>query len=140
MANKKRQFTSIWVNQTRLADRFKLSAVALGRKLKELDLKGSNNAPTQRALDEEYAKFTPLSDGTPFCMWNKDKVSALLRQLDLQPTSRAEQHARTFARDLLALERQAQQRPGVDKEMRLPWDVVPPRLVALVERFLAEMR
>jgi basic membrane lipoprotein Med (substrate-binding protein (PBP1-ABC) superfamily) len=44
---------------------------------------------TKKALDEGYAKSTPLKDGTPYFMWNIDKVRGLISK-DHQPLSKVD--------------------------------------------------
>jgi hypothetical protein len=35
---------------------------------------------TEKAIKDDYAKSTPLKDGTPYFMWNVQKVKQLLSQ------------------------------------------------------------
>lgn len=74
---KNEEFADKWKNQTDIGKRFGLSSVAVGKILASMGLKDDRNA-TQKALDEGYAKFTPLKDGTPFYMWNATKISDLI--------------------------------------------------------------
>lgn len=78
---KKRQqkFTDVWANQTNLGKQFGLSAIAMGKKLKELGLRGEDGKPTVQALLEGYCILTPLKNGTPFFMWSRQKIKELLR-------------------------------------------------------------
>jgi hypothetical protein len=56
----------------------------------EADLKDSaTKLATKKALDEGYAKSTPLKDGTPYFMWNIDKVRGLIAK-DHQPLSKVD--------------------------------------------------
>jgi hypothetical protein len=71
-------FRDSWGNQTELGKRVGLSAVAVGKKLKELGLRDAHGAATDIALRDGYCKATPLKDGTPFFMWNIRKVMQLL--------------------------------------------------------------
>jgi ribonuclease HI len=71
-------FRESWANQTELGKQMGLSAVAVGRKLKELGLRDAQGAATDAALRDGYCKSTPLKNGTPFFMWNVRKVTALL--------------------------------------------------------------
>lgn len=66
MSKKKPKFSDIWINQTNLGKQFNLSAVAIGKKLKEMGLREASGAPSTKALEEGYCKSTPLKDGTPF--------------------------------------------------------------------------
>jgi hypothetical protein len=71
MGKKKNKFTEQWVNLTNLGKEFGLSSVAIGKKLKELNLRKENGEPTEMAITNGFCRFTPLRDGTPFFMWNK---------------------------------------------------------------------
>jgi len=67
MGKKRHQkFTDIWANQTHLGKQFGLSAIAMGKKLKELSLRAEDGNPTAQALCQSYCTPTPLKDGTPF--------------------------------------------------------------------------
>jgi hypothetical protein len=77
------KFADIWATQTNLGLYFQMSARAIGQKLVELGLRQYDEAksayvPTEKALTEGYCKSTPLKDGTPFYMWHREKVEALL--------------------------------------------------------------
>jgi len=62
------KFTDIWANQTNLGKQFGLSPIAMGKKLKELKLRGEDGNPTAQALCQGYCIPTPLKDGTPFLL------------------------------------------------------------------------
>lgn len=70
-------FRDNWCNQTDLGKRVGMSSVEVGRKLKELGLRDERGIATEIALHEGYCKATPLRDGTPFFMWNIQKVLQL---------------------------------------------------------------
>jgi hypothetical protein len=72
-----KKFSDLWKNQTELGKLFGLSSIAVGKILSEHGLKDGKQA-TKKALDEEYATFTPLKDGTPFYLWNTSKVSQII--------------------------------------------------------------
>jgi hypothetical protein len=74
-----KKFSNMWKNQTELGKRFGLTSIAVGKILTECGLKDGKSA-TQKALDEGYATFTPLKDGTPFYLWNVAKVSSVISQ------------------------------------------------------------
>ena len=81
MKNKKKKFRYVWINQTRLGREFNLSVVAIGKLLIKEGLKDGNTGfATDKAVKEGYATFTPLKDGTKFYMWNREKVTDLLKQ------------------------------------------------------------
>ncbi len=44
------KFADVWVNQTTLGKQFGLSAIAMGKKLKELGLRSDDGNPTTLAL------------------------------------------------------------------------------------------
>ena len=67
--SKEKKFDQIWSNQTDLGKRFGLSAIAVGKLLVEEGLKDQKTKlATEKALNEGYAKSTPLKDGTPYFM------------------------------------------------------------------------
>ena len=135
---KHRRFRDIWVNQTDLGEAFNMSAVAIGKKLKELGLRGANNLPTELAIKEDYCVFTPLKDGTPFYMWSKEKVAALLRNQGLVQLSDAEVEARATAQDLIELDREAEE-TGMDKLLYIFVDGIRHRDYPLIDRYLREL-
>lgn len=86
----KKKFNQIWSNQTNLGKRFGLSAIAVGKLFVEVGLKDSKTKlATKKAIDEGYAKDTPLKDGTPYFMWNIEKVRPLIEE-DHTPLSKLE--------------------------------------------------
>lgn len=60
MSKKKQKFGDTWVNQTTLGKKFNLSAVAIGKKLKELGLREANGKPSTKALEEGFKKGPPV--------------------------------------------------------------------------------
>jgi hypothetical protein len=75
----KKKFNQTWVNQTSLGNMFGLSAIKIGKILIELGLKDAQKgSATEKALSEGYARSTPLKDGTPYFMWNLQKVKSLI--------------------------------------------------------------
>lgn len=60
------RFRERWVNQTELGRHFGISAVAVGKKLSEFGLRNEQREPGERAQAEDYCRFAPLRDGTPF--------------------------------------------------------------------------
>lgn len=74
-----KKFNAIWSNQTNLGKSFGLSAIEIGKILKEHGLKDlETGKATQKALDYGYAKQTPLKNGTMFFMWHIQKVKQLI--------------------------------------------------------------
>jgi len=90
VAKKKKKFWEIWSSQTELGKKFGISAIEVGKILIPYGLKDPNTKEaTQKALDDGYAKFTPLQDGTPHYMWNIEKVQSLLLEKH-QPLSQVD--------------------------------------------------
>jgi hypothetical protein len=112
-----------------------MSAIAIGKWLVELDLRGSDKQPTSRAISEGFCRLTPLKDGTPFYLWNAEKVSALLKESGAVQLNRAEQEAYDIARSLVGLE---SNHPDEDKVWCLLVEGIPPKLYPLVNRFLEQ--
>jgi hypothetical protein len=133
-----RRFRDIWVNQTELGQHFGMSAVAMGKKLYEVGLRTEQKDPTEQAKTEGYCRFTPMKDGTPFYLWNKEKVAALLRESGMSQLSEIEVDARGTAQMLIDLERQAEE-TGIDKLLYFAVDEIPERDYPLINRFLREL-
>ena len=70
----RQKFDDVWANQTTLGKQFGLSPIAMGKKLKDLGLRGEDGTPTTFAIGNGYCTSTPLRDGTPFFMWNRQQV------------------------------------------------------------------
>jgi hypothetical protein len=74
-----KKFNQVWINQTDLGKKFELSAVNIGKILIEHQLKDSKSGgATQKAIEEGYAKSTPLKNGTSFFMWHFQKTKDLI--------------------------------------------------------------
>jgi hypothetical protein len=132
------RFRDIWVNQTELGRHFGMSAVAIGKKLCEVGLRTEQKDPTERAKTEDYCRFTPMKDGTPFYLWNKEKVAALLRESGMSQLTQQEVDARSTAQMLIDLDRQAEE-TGLDKLLYFAIDEIPERDYPLINRFLREL-
>jgi hypothetical protein len=113
MYKKKEKFRDIWVNQSILGREFNMSAVAIGKKLKELGLRQADATPTEKAFAENFCISTPLKDGTPFYLWHKAKVRALLQSTGIQPANPQELRCREFAENIIRAERLSDE--GQDK-------------------------
>ena len=112
------KFTDVWANQTNLGKQFGLSAIAMGKKLKEMRLRGEDGNPTQQALAEGYCTSTPLKDGTPFFMWNRQKVEELMRAHGYQRLDPQEVKARELADNWVQVYKQWQKAIyGVEEEL-----------------------
>jgi hypothetical protein len=92
-----KNFKQTYTNLTDLGKQFGLSAVAIGKKLKELGLRQADGTPDPRALEDGTAKFTPLADGTPHYMWNRHKVAELVEYAGLQRLPKNEVQVRELA-------------------------------------------
>jgi hypothetical protein len=132
------KFTDIWATQTNLGHYFQMSARALGQKLVELGLRQYDEikreyVPTEKAITEGYCKSTPLKDGTPFYMWHKEKVEALLTATTgKKPLSKADAENRELALEIIKLERASESSNSSDSERGtneklaiLTWDNIP---------------
>ena len=81
MSNNKRKFKDVWCNQTDIGKLFGLSAIKVGNLLIEHGLKDSiTKKATEKAIQDGFAKETPLKDGTYFCMWNKHQIKSVFAQ------------------------------------------------------------
>ncbi|HMA35881.1 MAG TPA: hypothetical protein VKY74_15565 [Chloroflexia bacterium] len=136
--SKQPRFRDLWMNQTRLGQRFGMSAIAIGRKLDALGLRGGDRQPTAHAIDGGFCQLTPLKDGTPFYLWSVPKVGALLQEGGAVVLSPQEQDAYEIACALLDLERHPDV-PHADKLWALTVDETPKKMVPLVDRFLAQL-
>ncbi|MGH2509703.1 MAG: hypothetical protein ACRDHZ_20175 [Ktedonobacteraceae bacterium] len=140
MMSKKRppRFRDIWVNQTELGQHFGISAIAMGKKLREVGLRTEQKEPTEHATNDGYCRSAPMKDGTPFYLWNKEKVAALLRESGMSQLSQQEVDARETAQMLIDLEQQAEE-TGIDKILYFAVDEIPKRDYPLINRFLKKL-
>ncbi len=77
--SKKKKFKDKWSSQTNLGKKFGISAIKVGKILLEYGLKDEETKEaTKKALDEGYAKLTPLKDGRNYYMWSIEKVERIL--------------------------------------------------------------
>lgn len=77
--SKRNKFNRTWASQTVLGEEFGLSAIAIGQLFIEEGLKDkATKKATDKALNEGYARATPLKDGTPHFMWNIEKIRPLI--------------------------------------------------------------
>ena len=92
------KFADVWVNQTTLGKQFGLSAIAMGKKLKELGLRSE--------------------DGTPFYMWNRQQVEELMLAHGYQRLDPQEVKARELAESWMQVHIQWQEAVyGVEEEL-----------------------
>src|SRR5215831_4718591 len=114
----RQKFTDIWANQTDLGKQFGLSAIAMGKKLKELGLRGEDGNPTTLALGNGYCIPTPLKDGTPFFMWNRQQVEELMQAHGYKRLDPQEVKARELADSWVQVHEQWQEAIyGVEEEL-----------------------
>ena len=99
----KQKFADTWVNLTNLGKEYGFSAIKIGKKLKELGLRNQEGKPTEKALSEGFAKFTPLKDGTPFYMWHKIKIAQLMRENDVKKLDDNEILAQDLAKEWIRI-------------------------------------
>ena len=118
--SKGKKFNQIWSNQTNLGKRFGLSAIAVGKLLVEEGLKDQKTkSATEKAIKEGYAKDTPLKDGTPYFMWNIEKVRPLIEK-DHKPLSKVDYWVNEVRRTVREAEGLA--REGQDKIAYMIYD------------------
>ncbi|MBL1209445.1 hypothetical protein [Geminocystis sp. GBBB08] len=104
MAKKRnKKFTDIWSNLTNLGKIYGLSAIKMGKKLKELGLRNDEGKPTEKALLEGFAQSTPLKDGSPFYMWHKHKILELMRETGFQKLDENEILAQDLAKEWIKI-------------------------------------
>ena len=96
----RQKFAYVWANKPILGKQFGLSAMAMGKRLKELGLRGEDGNPTAQALGQGYCTPTPLKDGTPFYMWNRQQVEELAALAGAE--TRASDAAQGLAERLIA--------------------------------------
>ena len=119
---KKKRFQDIWVNQTTLGRQFNMSAIAMGKKLKELGLREADGKPTPRAIDQGFCRSTPLKDGTPFYRWHKKKVAELLQQSGSKTLSPQEIRCRELAENLIQANKEYQNaKTGMEEKGAILW-------------------
>jgi hypothetical protein len=111
--SKKKKFNQVWSNQTELGKKFGISAIAVGKLLVNAGLKDqTTKLATAKALDEDYAKSTPLKDGTPYFMWNIGKVRNLIAK-EHEPLSKVDYWVQEVQRTLKQAEKMCDE--GDDK-------------------------
>jgi len=115
-----KKFNQMWSNQTKLGKSFGLSAIAIGKLLVEEGLKDpKTKLATEKAISEGYAKSTPLKDGTPYFMWNIEKVRPLITK-DHKPLSKVEYWVNNVRETVREAERLDQE--GQDKLAYIMYD------------------
>lgn len=135
------EFKQTWKTQTELGKSFGLSAIAVGKKLKEWGLKNLDNTATEIALSEGYATNTPLKNGTPYFLWNKDLISAKFLEAGLTQLDSPTFRCKGAATAIIGCEKQLEK--GDDKIARMMYDSIINKLKAedksLVNQFLQEL-
>lgn len=141
MSKKEEKFKDIWVNQSTLGKAFNVSAISIGKKLKELELRQADGTPTAKAISEGYSRAAPLKDGTPFFLWHKRKVKHLFQANGLHSVSEQELRCKELAELLIEAERLSDQ--GQDKVAYMMqdsvYDEMEPGDLPVVNRFLKEL-
>lgn len=73
------KYNDLWKNQTEIGKMFGISAIKIGKILKENGLKHpKSNHATTTAINEGFAVSQPLKDKTPFFLWNLKKIEPLI--------------------------------------------------------------
>ena len=92
----KKKFKDIWARQSDFREDYGISAIAVGKLLIKAGLKDADTLqPTEKALEEGHATPTPLKDGTPFFMWRKTTVIAIIEE-EYEPLDRKEKHVNSL--------------------------------------------
>ena len=120
MSKKKKKFNSIWASTTDIGRFYGLSAIAVGRVLEKEGLK-IGREPTTSALEQGFAKSTPLKNGIPHFMWSKDKVGSIIGKI-CPRISEVDVTTNAIVAHLKSVEREAVA-TGMDKLLYLSWDV-----------------
>jgi hypothetical protein len=81
-------------------------------------LRGDDGNPTAQALCQGYCTPTPLKDGTPFFLWNRQQVEELMRAHGYQRLDPQEVKARELADSWVQVHKQWQEARDVKKEAR----------------------
>src|SRR6266568_2169542 len=105
----RQKFADVWANQTNLGKQYGLPPIAMGKKLKELGLRGEDGNPTAQALVGGYCTPTPLKDGTPFYLWNRQQVEELMQAHGYQRLDPQEVKARELAESWVQVHQQWQE-------------------------------
>lgn len=117
-----KKFRDMWTNQTELGKRFGISAIKVGKILIQHGLKDPNTKDaTKKALEEQYAQFTPLKDGTHHYLWNIQKLQTLLGETQV-PLDEVAYWVNEVKRILKEADRLAEE--GQDKLAYLAYDFV----------------
>ena len=91
---------------------------ALLQRLKELGLRSDDGNPTTLALGNGYCTPTPLKDGTPFYMWNRQQVEELMQAHGYQRLEPQEVKVRELAESWVQVHKQWQEAVyGVEEEL-----------------------
>jgi hypothetical protein len=90
----------------------------MSKKLKELRLRGEDGNPTEQALSDGYCTSTPLKYGTPYFMWNRQKIEELMGERGYQRLDPQEVKARELADNWVQVHKQWQKAIyGVEEEL-----------------------
>lgn len=134
---KRLRFKDIWVNQTELGKYFGIGAVAIGKKLREVGLRSEDKEPTEKAKTEGYCTFTPMQDGTPFYLWNKEKVAEAFRSIGMSHLNETEAQAYETAKILLNALKEDDAGNSISVEMML--DDIREQDYSTINRFLQQL-
>ena len=96
MGRAREKFSATWVNMTKLGERFGVSAIHIGWRLKELGLRHSDGRPDP-AVELGWCRYTPLKDGTPFWLWHAELVTEYLSERTWSSNSTARTAAASSA-------------------------------------------
>ncbi|HKF37584.1 MAG TPA: hypothetical protein VKB35_11855 [Ktedonobacteraceae bacterium] len=81
-------------------------------------MRGEDGNPTAQAICQGYCTPTPLKDGTPFFMWNRQQVEELMQAQGYQRPDPQEAKARELAESWVQVHKQWQKAIyGVEEEL-----------------------
>lgn len=84
---RKKSKKSKFGNLTQIGERFGLSAIKVGEKMKEMGLREAEGQPSAAALKSGLAIATPLSNGIEAFKWHKSGLFNTLVQTGMKPVS-----------------------------------------------------
>ncbi len=102
---KKSTWTKHWQNLTQIGARFNLSAVSVGKILKEQGWKDEDNKPTEESLARNRAVSCPLRSGIENYRWSKPAVYKLLLSLGHEQVSPQAAKMKLTIKDLASMYR-----------------------------------
>jgi hypothetical protein len=100
---KRRKFAEKYRSLKELGADFNLSAVAVGKKLKEIGVRNADGTPTEKSLEDRLAVSTPLKNGTPYYRWDYFRCRKLLIKNGINPDNRRDVEIRKNIKSMLSI-------------------------------------